>query len=78
MNFVERRFTIKYFTFFDILTRIGGFRASIMPFINYLAPLVVLYFLIKLAKIIKDHIKDIHQTELKDFTKWSLNKLKQL
>jgi len=53
MNFVERRYILKYFTVFDIMAKIGGFRASIMPIVGEFAPFFVLAFLVQLAKIIQ-------------------------
>ena len=56
-DYVERVYTIKYFTLFDVMSKIGGFSASLMPIIRYLSPLLTLMFLNKLAKILRDKIK---------------------
>jgi len=52
-DFTQREYTLKFYDFGDILAKIGGLRASIMPFFLFFAPLLVLYFLIELAKITK-------------------------
>jgi hypothetical protein len=49
MNFVERRYILRYFTVFDIMAKIGGFRASVMPIVGEFAPFFVLFFLVKLS-----------------------------
>jgi len=58
MNFVERSYTLKYFTVFDIMSKIGGFRASIMPIVGELAPFFVLFFLVSLSQIIQEKLKE--------------------
>jgi len=42
---------------------IGGLKASIMPIIGYLAPLLALHFLISLAQIIVDKMHDNQHKE---------------
>jgi hypothetical protein len=53
MNFVERRYILSYFTVFDIMSKIGGFRASVMPIVGEFAPFFILFFLVQLSKIIQ-------------------------
>ena len=42
---------------------IGGLKASIMPIIGYLAPLLCLHFLISLAAIIVEKMNDNQRKE---------------
>jgi len=62
-DFSERIYNINYFTFLDIMAVIGGLKASIMPIIGYLAPLLALHFLISLAQIIVDKMHDNQHKE---------------
>jgi len=48
---------------------IGGLNASITPLIGYLGPFFVLAFLLKLSKIIKDHLKDDYDKQLRNYIK---------
>ena len=54
-DFTQREYKYKYFDLDDIVAKIGGLRASIMPILNFFMPLVILYFLIELSKIIKEN-----------------------
>ena len=56
-DFVERVYKIDYFGVFDIMSKIGGFQASLLPLIRFAAPLFGLYFLNKLSIILRDRIK---------------------
>ena len=67
MNFVERQFIINFYTFGDILAKLGGLRASIMPIIGQLTPLFILFFLLSVAKVIKNKIQNNYETRLKEF-----------
>jgi hypothetical protein len=53
MDFTQREYTYKYFTFLDVISAIGGVNAFIGPLVRNLAPFVMLYFMYKLAVIIK-------------------------
>ena len=56
MNFVERQFILNFYTFADILSKLGGLRASIMTIIGQFSPFFVLFFLLSVTKIIKNKI----------------------
>ena len=71
MNFVERSYTLKYFTVFDIMSKIGGFQASIMPIVGELAPFFVLFFLVSLSQIIQEKLKEKQLEGLKNFMLWT-------
>jgi len=71
MNFVERRYILSYFTVFDIMSKIGGFRASVMPIVGEFAPLFILFFLVQLSKIIQQKLKEKQIVGLKRFLLWT-------
>ena len=48
-DFTERIFTLYYFTVFDVLSSIGGLKASIGPMISVATPISILFFLIRLS-----------------------------
>jgi hypothetical protein len=73
MNFVERQYILHFYSFGDIMAKLGGFRASIMPIVDWFGPFFVLFFLMSLAGIIKNNISKTYETELKDFIKTSEN-----
>lgn len=75
MNFVERRYILKYFTVFDIMSKIGGFRASVMPIVGEFAPFFVLAFLVQLSKIIQEKLKEQQLEGLKNFMLWTKKQL---
>jgi len=57
-DFTERIYNISYYTVLDIMAVIGGLKASIMPIIGYLAPLLALHFLMSLATIIENKMHE--------------------
>ena len=63
-----RVFTYNYYTFSDILSRIGGLQGSIMPLLAQIAPLFVLYFLYKLSEIIKQKLAESYLKDAAKFT----------
>jgi hypothetical protein len=67
-DFTQRVFSYNYFTFADILSRIGGLQGSIMPLLGQLTPLFMLYFLVKLCEIIKEKLEESY---LKDAAKFA-------
>ena len=66
-DYTERVYTYSYFGISDILAKIGGLNASIMPIVGRFAPFFALYFMLELAAIIKDHLTKRHGEELKKF-----------
>lgn len=56
-DFTERIYDLHYFGWMDILSKIGGLRASILPLFGYLIPLLTLHFLWTLAGIIQNKIE---------------------
>ena len=56
-DFTERIYDLHYFGWMDILSKIGGLRASILPLFGYLLPLLTLHFLWTLAGIIESKIE---------------------
>lgn len=64
MKFVERQYILNYYTLGDLLSKVGGLRASIMPIIGYFSPLFVLYFLLELARVIKKSLNKDYTDKL--------------
>lgn len=67
MNFVERQYILNFFTFGDIMAKLGGLKSSIMPILGEFGPFFVLFFLLSLVKIIKNNMQKAYETALKDF-----------
>ena len=63
-DFTERVYDIHYFDFSDIMAKLGGLSASILPFFNILIPLLTLHFLYTLAGIISDKMRENHDQEM--------------
>ena len=66
-DFTQRVYSYSYFTVSDILAKMGGLSASIMPIIGRLAPFFALYFLLELSAIIKDHLTKRYNEEVIKF-----------
>lgn len=64
-DFTERVYTLNFFSVFDIMTIIGGFNASLIPFIDLVLPLFVLYFMFQLSEIIRDKMKSDYEVQLR-------------
>lgn len=56
-DFTERVFTLHFFTFGDILSIVGGLKASIDPLFTSITPIFVLLFLIQLSYILRDKME---------------------
>ena len=63
-DFTERIYDVHYYSFLDILSQLGGLRASILPILQYFMPLLTLHFLWKLANIIDNAMHQNQQNEL--------------
>lgn len=53
-NYVEQQYTIKFIGVADIVSRVGGYMASLMPLVRLSAPLFFLYFFYNLAEILSE------------------------
>ena len=60
-DFTERIYDIQYYGILDVLSKLGGLRASIFPIVGYFAPLLTLHFLYSLAGIVDNKIKKDNQ-----------------
>jgi hypothetical protein len=70
-------FKIKYIGAMDILSRVGGLSASILPIMRILGPIIILWFLINLSSIIRYHLKNEYFNNILSFTKLSKEKLEK-
>ena len=68
-DYTERQFFLHFYSIMDILSTLGGLRASILPILQNFVPLMVLHFLWSLAGIIYDSTQRQRQTELLRFVK---------
>ncbi len=57
------------------MSKIGGFRASVMPIVGEFAPFFVLAFLVQLSKIIQEKLKEKQLEGRKNFLLWARNYL---
>lgn len=55
-DFTERIYDIQYFGILDLLSKLGGLRASLVPILGYAAPFLALHFLYSLAGIIDERL----------------------
>ena len=58
-DFTERIYDVSYFGIMDLMSKLGGLRASIMPILGYVAPLLALHFLYSLAGIIDEKMASL-------------------
>lgn len=77
-DFTERVFTLFYFSLSDILSIIGGLKASISPLLSSLTPLFILIFLIKLSYIIREKMEQNYKEEHHALLAVARNNLMQL
>ena len=70
-DFTERIYDIQYYGVMDVLAKLGGLRASILPMIGYIVPLLTLHFLYSLAGIIDDKLEGDQKNEMVDMVKVS-------
>lgn len=75
-DFTERIYVIHYFGIMDLLSKLGGLRASILPILGYAAPLLALHFLWSLAGIIDDKLGQLQIDEMLNLVKISRRQLK--
>ena len=63
-DFTEVQYTIKYFGFADILSKIGGIIASLNPVMHLITPMLIIFYLSKLSQVILDKNKEKYEKEL--------------
>ena len=51
-DFVERKYYDKFFGGSDIMAKIGGINATVLPAFGWIGPFLVMYFLYRLASIL--------------------------
>lgn len=76
--FTERVMEFHFKGVFDIMSKIGGFNASIFPILNWFGPFLVLYFLQSLCKIIKENLEAKLKVEYNELFKLGYHQLSQL
>ena len=60
-DFTQRVFTINFFTVFDIMAVLGGFKSSLGPLLTIFTPMLTLMFLFQLSTIIRERM--VHTLE---------------
>lgn len=78
MKFVERMFIIHFYSVGDILSKLGGLRASIMPILSQFTPFFVIYFLFLLVGVIQRNIRMVHGDAIKEYIAKSKLSLDQI
>ena len=63
-DFTERVYDVHYFGIMDLLSKLGGLRASIIPIIGYFTPLIALHFFYSLAGIIDEKMSKYQLKEM--------------
>ena len=66
-DFTERVYNIHFYGVMDILSRLGGLRASLLPIFGLLAPLFVTSFLYQLAKVSQTNVEERRLKEIVHF-----------
>lgn len=67
-DFTRKEFVVHYFGVFDIMSKLGGFKASIGPLLAAFSPFFVLLFLISLSWIMKQSFRHQMAVELEQFS----------
>lgn len=75
-DFTERIYDVRYFGIMDLLSKLGGLRASIMPMLGYFVPFLTLHFLWSLAGIINEKLADLQREEMLILIKISRKQIK--
>lgn len=75
-DFTERIYDVQFYNWGDILSKIGGLRASILPILGYIMPLLTLHFLWSLAGIIDDKMHQNQQNEMYQLLNVSMKQFK--
>ena len=57
-DFTQRVYDVHFYSIMDVLSKVGGLKASITPIMGYFLPLLTLHFLYSLAGIIDDKLED--------------------
>ena len=65
-DFTQRVFTINFFTLFDIMTILGGFKSFFGPLPELFSPILVLLFLMQLSNIIRTNLQKSFEDEAKN------------
>lgn len=78
MNFVERQYILNFYTFGDIMSKVGGLSASIMPILGEFTPFFVLFFLLQVTRVIKDKIQSNYENRLSSFLNKSSSDLTEI
>ena len=64
INFERDITTLKYYSYGDIFSKLGGLKASLGPILGFITPLIALNFLIKLTAIIQANYTNSYEKEL--------------
>lgn len=63
-DFTERIYKVHFYGIMDMLSQIGGLRASLLPILGFFAPLFTAHFLYSLAGIIQDKVAQNRYNEM--------------
>ena len=62
-DYIEKEFTTSYFSVMDIMSKVGGLQASVMPLMRIATPFFMLRFLLDLSVIIRNKSKLNYRNE---------------
>ncbi len=63
-DFTERKYIYYFYTYGDIIAKIGGINGFFAPIIGKIAPFFVMFFLYSLAKILREKSELAYRGEL--------------
>ena len=66
-EFTERVFVLDYTGVLDIMSKVGGLQASIMPIMRMVSPWIALSFMFQLSRIIRSKSEDDYKKFLLTF-----------
>ena len=60
----QRKVVNKYYGFSNLLSKVGGYRASLRPIWQVVTPIFVIGFLMELARIVRNHNRKKYNDKL--------------
>lgn len=63
-DFTQRIYDIRFYGWLDIMSKLGGLWASVLPIMNWIFPLFMLHFLHELSVIIDDQMHINQEKEM--------------
>lgn len=77
-EFTQRIYNIHYYTFLDMLSNIGGLRASLEPIFGLFLPVFTAYFMYSFAGVVERKIADNRRAKMAQLIKCAKQKFAQI